>query len=137
MAEYDLISKRALLKHLDMAIECEDCPRNINKDLHTCNMRTTFEGCTCSEVSQICCRITNFVPVADVQPVKHGKWIEKPPYKDEIVKNLEFQIVCSECDEQNCSIEFDECYNPIGKTFYKTRYCPNCGADMRGEDNDQ
>ena len=69
MAEYDIISKRALLKHLDMAIECENCPRNINKDLYTCNMRTTFEGCTCSEVSQICCRITNFVPVADVQPL--------------------------------------------------------------------
>lgn len=65
---------------------------------------------------------------ADVQPVKRGRWIEKPPYKDETVKGLEFQIVCSECDEQNCSLEFDENYNAIGKTFYRTRYCPNCGA---------
>lgn len=71
------------------------------------------------------------MPAADVQPAKRGRWIEKPPYKDETVKGLEFQIVCSECDEQNCSIEFDECYNPIGKTFYKTRFCPNCGAYMR------
>ena len=81
-------------------------------------------------------RITDLIeamPVADVQPVKRGRWVEKPPYKDEIVKGLEFQIVCSECDEQNCSIEFDECHNPIGKTFYKTSFCPNCGADMRDD----
>lgn len=68
--------------------------------------------------------------VMDVQPLKRGRWIEKPPYKDETVKGLEFQIVCSECDEQNCSLEFDENYNAIGKTFYRTRYCPNCGARM-------
>lgn len=74
-------------------------------------------------------------PVEDVQPVRHGRWIEKPPYKDETVKGLEFQIVCSECDEQNCSLEFDENYNAIGKTFYRTRYCPNCGARMDGETN--
>ena len=76
------------------------------------------------------------VEKTDVQPVKRGRWIEKPPYKDETVEGLEFQIVCSECDEQNCSIEFDECYNAIGKTFYKTRFCPNCGADMRDGNDD-
>lgn len=70
------------------------------------------------------------IELANVQPVKHGRWIEKSPYKDETVKGLEFQIVCSECDEQNCSLEFDENYNAIGKTFYRTRYCPTCGAKM-------
>lgn len=73
------------------------------------------------------------MPTIEAELVKHGRWIEKPPYKDETVKGLEFQIVCSECDEQNCSLEFDENYNAIGKTFYKTRYCPNCGARMDGD----
>lgn len=59
-----------------------------------------------------------------------GRWIEKPPYADETVKGLEFQIVCSRCDEQNSSITFDEDSVPIAKTFYLTRYCPNCGVKI-------
>lgn len=62
--------------------------------------------------------------------VRNGRWIEKPPYSDETVKGLEFQIVCSRCDEQNSSITFDENSVPTAKTFYRTRYCPNCGARM-------
>lgn len=85
---------------------------------------TSYEWCECVRLA------INALETADV---KHGRWIEKPPYKDETVKGLEFQIVCSECDEQNCSLEFDENYNAIGKTFYKTRYCPNCGARMDGD----
>ena len=67
----------------------------------------------------------------EAEPVRHGRWIEKPPYSDETVKGLEFQIVCSRCDEQNSSITFDENSVPTAKTFYRTRFCPNCGADMR------
>ena len=72
------------------------------------------------------------MPTAEQSKQRHGQWIEKPPYEDETVKGLEFQIVCSECDEQNSSITFDENSVPIAKTFYRTRYCPHCGADMRG-----
>ena len=85
------------------------------------------------DVYATCCADVVNAPATDVQPVRRGQWIEKPPYKDEIVKGLEYQIVCSECDEQNSSLEFDENHNAIGKTFYKTRYCPNCGARMDGE----
>ena len=69
-------------------------------------------------------------PTIEAEPVRHGRWIEKLPYEDETVKDLEFQIVCSRCDEQNSSITFDENSVPIEKTFYRTRYCPNCGAKM-------
>lgn len=65
-----------------------------------------------------------------------GRWIEKPPYADETVKGLEFQIVCSRCDEQNASINFNDDGEIIGKTFYKTKFCPNCGADMREVNED-
>lgn len=67
----------------------------------------------------------------EAEPVRHGRWIEKPAYKDDAVKGLEFQIVCSECDEQNSSITFDENSVPIAKTFYRTRYCPHCGSMNR------
>ena len=73
-------------------------------------------------------------PTIKAEPVRHGQWIEKPPYADETVKGLEFQIVCSRCDEQNSSITFDENSVPIAKTFYRTRYCPNCGARMDATD---
>lgn len=108
MAEYDLISKTALLKHLDMAIECKDCPRNADKELYECVHNPTPQRCTCSEIAQICIRITDFEASADVQPVKHGKWI-----------SLEYDTYfeCSVCK----NIEDIE-----------SNYCPRCGAYMQG-----
>ena len=54
------------------------------------------------------------MPSADVVEVKHGEWID-----EEIDCNGIFVITyCSECKEQ-CD--------------YRTDFCPNCGADMRGE----
>ena len=44
----------------------------------------------------------------DSQPVKHGKWIEGELY-----------IKCSECGY------------PVG--HLSDNFCPNCGADMRGD----
>ena len=78
MAEYDLISKTALLKHLDMAIDCKDCPRNINR-------KTYYDRCACTEVGDICDTITDFATFADVQPV--NQWIsvkERQPDKDDL-----------------------------------------------------
>lgn len=82
-------------------------------------------GSDCSMLREI-----ENAPTIEAEPVRRGRWIEKPPYSDETVKGLEFQIVCSRCDEQNSSMTFDENSVPIAKTFYRTRYCPNCGAKM-------
>ena len=66
MVEYDLISKTALLRHLDMAIDCKDCPRNTDR-------KTYYERCACSEVADICNTITDFATFVDVQPI--NQWI--------------------------------------------------------------
>ena len=50
-------------------------------------------------------------PAADVQPVKRGHWIE-------IDYGMFYE--CSECGKVQ---EFER------------NFCPNCGADMRGDDN--
>lgn len=84
-----------------------------------------------ANIAQVLLRIET-APTIEAKPVRYGRWIEKPPYSDETVKGLEFQIVCSECDAQNSSITFDENCVPIAKTFYRTRYCPNCGSRMDG-----
>lgn len=98
-----------------------------------------YDGFFCDKTGYVECKlIEDECPdfEADARPVRHGRWIEKPPYEDETVKGLEFQIVCSECDEQNASITFDENSVPIAKTFYKTKFCPNCGAYMREMNED-
>lgn len=52
---------------------------------------------------------------------KVGKWIFHKPF-DNGHKN------CNEC------IECSQCHTWFGHDYYeKTPYCPNCGADMRGE----
>ena len=88
MAEYDLISKTALLRQLDMAIECKDCPRNTNKELYECVHNPTPQRCTCSEIAQICIRITDFEVSTDVQPV--NQWIS---VKDRLPKTGESVLV--------------------------------------------
>ena len=55
------------------------------------------------------------IPAADVQPVKRGRW-EK--------NNFINWRACSICGYRIDVIYAD-----------RAKYCPNCGADMRGEDN--
>lgn len=71
--------------------------------------------------------IISKVPAADVEEVKHGKWLNF--YNDFSVAE------CSECAEcfevspdQDPEKEFFEAF----KEFYN--YCPNCGAKMDLED---
>lgn len=72
-------------------------------------------------------RITDYIeslPTADVQSVKRGRWIGVYEYCNKHnfrPSGLATYYWCSECD----------------KAEKKTSdFCPNCGADMRGEDID-
>lgn len=53
-------------------------------------------------------------PIIKAQPVKRGKWQKR-------IKNRCTIFVCSEC-----GLHFD----------YEFKFCPNCGADMRGGADD-
>ena len=59
----------------------------------------------------------NGLSAADVVPVVHAYWI---PQKE----NHEFKEVL-----MNCSA----CGYPVSRWTGNTNFCPNCGADMRGE----
>ena len=60
-------------------------------------------------------KLLDEVPKADVQEVRHGKWIEKPYL-------LGTSNFCSLCGEN------------YGMPHGKHNFCPNCGAKMdRGE----
>ena len=94
-------------------------------DAYTENWNDDYEKGFCDAIYKVL-----ELPTIEAEPVRRGRWIAKLPYDDESVKDLEFQIVCSRCDEQNASINFNDSGEIIGKTFYKTRFCPNCGAKM-------
>ena len=71
---------------------------------------------TCGEAK----RAIESIPAADVQPVKHGKWISV---------GHKLSRICSVCD---C----DEPYKFADDDANAYNYCPNCGAMMKdGENN--
>lgn len=51
--------------------------------------------------------------LVEYEPVKHGRWIDRPGTKG--------QVYCSECRTLETSTDSN----------YKSRRCPNCGADMK------
>lgn len=64
-------------------------------------------------------RLIDAIPAADVAPVRHGKWNDINP----TVLNHGVNWVC------RCSL----CGCPQD---YKQNYCPNCGAKMERESNE-
>ena len=67
--------------------------------------------------------VTEFVedelPAADVAPVRHGQWIEKEKY------NFGIMYDCSLCE------------NRILDNGHSWNYCPNCGARMTEDIDEQ
>ena len=59
------------------------------------------------------------VPTADVKEVVHGEWIEGY-----------YGIECSNCGREVVYREGDD-----GRWHYEY-FCPHCGADLRGENNE-
>ena len=54
-------------------------------------------------------------PAADVAPVRHGRWIWH---------SEERGYLCSECGS-GCLLNYES-------DWHKSDWCPHCGADMRG-----
>ncbi len=65
-----------------------------------------------SDTNRMIHLIRDTAPSADVQPVRHGKWVMT--WHNLFRAKLP---VCSYCDSYG---------------VYKTKYCPNCGARMDG-----
>lgn len=63
-----------------------------------------------------CVRRIKAIPAADVVERKHGKWELEPEYG---------WYICSACRDE------------VTVKSGRTNYCPNCGADLRGEDDEE
>ena len=69
---------------------------------------------TIEDEYKYCRKIINNMPTADVREVVRGEWISKwhPIFKTELP-------ICSACNSYT--------------VFDSWNFCPNCGADMRGD----
>ena len=67
------------------------------------------------------------LPAADVEEVKHGKWIWDPNGMDWGLGTWQ----CSECACRNNNLPMNNRINPL--VFSGSKYCPNCGAKMGAE----
>lgn len=110
----DYISREALIDRL-------------NKNLSACNPGTFSEMCYADAIETV-----KHLPAADVEPVRYGRWegythsfycgtnkYGEPIYRDGTVYY---------CSDPKCR----------RKTVIKEKFCPNCGAkmDLEGENND-
>lgn len=71
------------------------------------------------------------------EEIKKTPLTEEPPKGEWIKiqsgdKDFPESIVCSKCKNENSHLDFNEHGEPIGKVFVTSKFCPNCGADMRG-----
>lgn len=67
------------------------------------------------------------LPIADVAPVKHGKWLNF--YGNYTTAECD---VCGECFEVTFEGESNKMLFDAFRQSY--RYCPNCGVKMNGGD---
>ena len=115
---------------LDMAIKaleqepCEDCisRQELDKALYEhFHEEGNPNNITDVRLGAVRNFVKNFPPV--IPQSKIGRWIDEPYHKisEYGEEDTYYKRKCSKCFEK-----YDVVFN----------YCPNCGADMRGENND-
>jgi hypothetical protein len=96
----------------EAALEFQDKiePELFCKNLNGERMQSCSETFSASNLI----RFIRSIPAADVVAVRHGRWISGK---------------CDQCGEHAP-------YWCLATTYYKSNYCPNCGAKMDGGVND-
>ena len=94
------------VKEIMQKYRCSDCTNDKSLDCPLCQLRRPF-----AEISKI--------PTADVQEIRHGRWISND------LGGYKWAYYCSECGWVD-GYPFND----------RHKYCPNCGAKMKGGDGD-
>lgn len=115
---------------LDMAIkalEQEPCGDSISRQAA---IDITWEEPSYTDALNVLTEVRDKVkslPPVNPQEPKMGHW-KKIQSGD---KDFPESIVCSRCGHENSYLDFGISSVPIGKSFKKSKYCPNCGAKMQ------
>ena len=100
---------------------CSDCERR--KGMKNGKLKFCYEigaaPCRACGIDDMLSDVEDY-PAADVRPVVRGKWEEKRIPDDD--------IVCGYYIEWHCS-----CCGVGADNYWKSDYCPNCGASMVNE----
>lgn len=65
-----------------------------------------------------------------------GEWIEVKPHQSDLENGIDYRVECSVCHEKNSYFRFDEFSRISEEVFVSSKFCPNCGAEMKkGENN--
>lgn len=88
----------------------------LKKDMgtHSRSIINAVIGAVCKSVDRL----------ETVDSVKQGKWIDTTKIRWVNKTNVPV-VMCSECGIQFCDL--------INNHHFMYHYCPNCGADMRGD----
>lgn len=105
-----LIDADALKETLGMKDDCADCDKELRGKSKACEFDRAY-------TKMDFCGWIDDAPTVHPEPPKRGKWVEDVAYYDEdgcpcIITR------CDQCGEPN----------PVSK------FCPNCGAKMEGND---
>lgn len=126
MPEVRLIDANALIKDIAESIRFADkweIESHEKKDKHGLK-------CAIDTRRSLMAMISRIKEAPTIEP-KRGEWVETEPDEDDRKIGIEFSIKCSRCHDENSHLDFNENHEITGKTFWKSRFCPNCGAYMR------
>lgn len=95
-----------------------------------CAICTFYENCK----ENLYCGLIDLAPTVEERP--QGEWIKGREISREMIYDKILHIDYENFTCSNCGLILDNLlYHFDGSPFYK--YCPNCGADMRGDNNDK
>ena len=124
LRDYDIDNSSRLKQALLIAIsalEQEPCEDAVSRDA-VCNIVNDIRDCISVEGYWAILERLKKLPSVTVRQT--GEWIEKEGYDGDVYYD------CSVCGESWTTIEGTPWDNGMN-------FCPNCGADMRGAENDR
>lgn len=88
-----------------------------------CDKRNTSYGVQFGGRAKDFAQLTDNIPAADVEVVRHGEWIDIPLNSDPNDFAYKYNL------RTKCSV----CGFAMPREYPRFNICPNCGAKMRGE----
>lgn len=111
---------------MDKYINADDLMQNIAVEYDKYNPQSPLDSNVRRGISLVG-ELIKKQPTADVQPVKHGRWIAKQKRKPNYNYGVPYEDYhCSQCTYKLSDNGLVSRYN----------YCPNCGARMDGARDD-